>query len=911
MAFQPEVNQELGIDGVTYLVAEHPVARGIPYGQEGRQAVVYQLVAGNDKRAIKAFKSRYQMPSMVSLAKRLAPYATLPGLQVCRRSVLSPQQHEALLNAYPDLIYAVLMPWIEGPTWMEVLLEKIELTQDQSLAMARALADILAGMEQEGLAHCDLSGPNLLIPMMASGPTTYQSPVALVDVEQMYGPDLRRPEVVPGGSAGYAHKTAPEGLWSSEADRFAGGVLMAEILGWCDPRVREASWGESYFDPQEMQTDGERYRLLATALTETWGTNVARMFERAWTSQTLADCPSFGQWLVSLPKSVPGTAGEQPPVEAPAGTSEVSVRTLMELASRFEAQGNLTSALATYQQARSLPDVGSALASELTLIIDELEKKLSPQPAAPIPAPAAQATPPAPQPQAPPRKDRVDSLFDQGLGAYNRGKWREARELLTEVVRAEPNYTFAGQSAAALLAESERRIAAASQPAAPVVPVPQATQSTQTVPITPEDAPAAQTARAEVKSSPSTIDRLTRIVVPATLALLLLVFGGIVLLQLQGTPQAAAPGNDGGATATVPGGAQNTPSGSGAAASPVPEDTNSYLGLIRFSDGSATLDQAGLFVEKFPAPPAGKQYQVWLLGAGGERRRPMGILKLDDSGRGTINMTDEEGRNLLQLFDAFEITLEPDPDSSPEQRSRDVAFAGALPPEAYMHMKHVLVEGEETPGKIGWSLGLLRETERVVTIAREMVTAQQTGDLARMTIDAEGLLNLIEGENGANFGDVNKDGTVTRFGDSFGLLLNGDRLGFIEGLVAHTQNVTRAPDATDNIKVHADHTIVSAQNLGDWVGELRTLTLKIAQSTSVEESGGDVRNASSLADRILNGRDQNGDEKIEPVPGEGGAKTAYQHAQYMGDLFILRDSAQQPPNTGTPMPGMEMGVPTP
>jgi hypothetical protein len=661
-----------------------------------------------------------------------------------------------------------------------------------------------------------------------------------------------------------------------------------------------------------MQRDGERYRLLVQALTEAWGGNVARMFERAWTSQTLADCPSFGQWLVSLPKSVPGTAGEQPPEpEAPAATSEVSVRTLMEMASRFEAQGNLSSALATYQQAQSLPGVGSALASELALIIGELEKKLSPQPApapvAPVAAPVAQAATPAPQ--AAPRTGRVSSFFDQGVAAYNRGEWREARELLTEVVRAEPNYTFGGQSAAALLAESERRIAAASQAAAPVA---QSVQSTQSAPVTPAT-PVAETPQVAVKSTPSTIDRLTRIVVPATLVLLLLVFGGIVFLQMQGTPKPAASGNDGGATATVPAGAQNTPVEGGVASSPVPEDTTTFLGLIRFHDGSATLDQVGLFVEKFPAPLAGKQYQVWLLGGGGERRRSMGILKLDASGRGNIDMTDEKGDNLLKLYDAFEITNEGDPDSSPELPSREIAFSGALPAESYMHMKHVLVEGEETPEKVGWSLGLLRESELIVTIAKEMVNAQQSGDLERMRLDAEGLLNLIEGDQGTNFGDVNKDGRVTKFGDGFGLLPSpsAEQLGYIQGLIAHTTNVTRASDATQNIKVHADHTIVAAQNLGDWVGELRTLTLKIAQSTSVEESGGDVRNAFSLADRILDGHDVNGNEEVEPIAGEGGAKTAYQHAQYMADMFILTKSTQQPANTGTPMPGMQMGEPTP
>jgi len=36
MPFQPQVNQELTIDYVTYRIAEHPAAPGIPCGQQGR-----------------------------------------------------------------------------------------------------------------------------------------------------------------------------------------------------------------------------------------------------------------------------------------------------------------------------------------------------------------------------------------------------------------------------------------------------------------------------------------------------------------------------------------------------------------------------------------------------------------------------------------------------------------------------------------------------------------------------------------------------------------------------------------------------------------------------------------------------------------------------------------------------------
>jgi hypothetical protein len=43
MAFRPNVGDELTLNGVTYRIAEHPAAPGIPYGQEGRAGIVYCL----------------------------------------------------------------------------------------------------------------------------------------------------------------------------------------------------------------------------------------------------------------------------------------------------------------------------------------------------------------------------------------------------------------------------------------------------------------------------------------------------------------------------------------------------------------------------------------------------------------------------------------------------------------------------------------------------------------------------------------------------------------------------------------------------------------------------------------------------------------------------------------------------
>ena len=144
------------------VVAAHPAAPEMPYGQEGRQTTVYQLAADGQIRALKVFKARYRVSALASLADGLMAFADLPGLAVCRRIVRTARRHTTLLCQYPDLTYAVLMPWIAGPTWMETPLGRQSTPPEDSLALAHALAEMLAALEERGVAHCDLSGPNLL-----------------------------------------------------------------------------------------------------------------------------------------------------------------------------------------------------------------------------------------------------------------------------------------------------------------------------------------------------------------------------------------------------------------------------------------------------------------------------------------------------------------------------------------------------------------------------------------------------------------------------------------------------------------------------------------------------------------------------------------------------------------------------
>jgi hypothetical protein len=304
MPFAPIVDQTLLIDDIVYRIAEHPAAPDMPYGQEGRAAVVYQVVDETQTPwALKVFKPQYRVPALVQSSQQMASYAELPGLQVCRRTILTATSHRILLRQYLDLVYAVLMPWIEGPTWAEVFMTRTELSPEQSLTLAQSLAGILTMMEERGLAHCDLSGSNLIIPYLAVEKLAAMPNVALVDVEQLYAAGLQRPQNITSGSPGYGFPLA-EGVWQAEADRFAGAVLLAEMLTWCDERIRRTAWDESYFEPKQLQRPCERRTLLATILHEQWGYEIARLFEQAWSSTSLTVCPTFAEWLVALPDNI-------------------------------------------------------------------------------------------------------------------------------------------------------------------------------------------------------------------------------------------------------------------------------------------------------------------------------------------------------------------------------------------------------------------------------------------------------------------------------------------------------------------------------------------------------------------------------------------------------------------------------
>ena len=318
------------------------------------------------------------------------------------------------------------------------------------------------------------------------------------------------------------------------------------------------------------------------------------------------------------------------------------------------------------------------------------------------------------------------------------------------------------------------------------------------------------------------------------------------------------------------------------------------VGQLRFQDGTAPADQVTISTSSIEAPPQGSRYEAWLIQDDGEQRVSIGVIVFDEQNQGSLAFVDDKGQNLLAKYGTLEITREPDPDPSPNS-SNDVAFSASLPLDGLTHVRHLLVSFGATPGQVGFAHGLDADTRLLTNSAQQMLAALEAGDEAGLDLHAERTLNLILGNQSENYKDWNEDGAVDDPGDGYGLLLNGENAGYIQGTFTHADLSLTSPDATQNMITHGGHVKDCAANLDAWTPQLRDQLIAILSAPfDSPELEGMVREAVALADKIRNGIDVNGNESVEPVPGEGGAVTAYEHAYYMADMVIVPNTSESP-----------------
>jgi hypothetical protein len=294
-----------------------------------------------------------------------------------------------------------------------------------------------------------------------------------------------------------------------------------------------------------------------------------------------------------------------------------------------------------------------------------------------------------------------------------------------------------------------------------------------------------------------------------------------------------------------------------------------------------------------PLPPAGNQYEVWLVGANGAERQSLGILRLDENGRGKLTYDDSRDRNLLAFYNQVEVTIEPGEEADGEIFRR-VAYSYTLPATGLEYIRSLLVSFSLAPEQVALIQGLSDSARLIDQAAREMSNASENGDQAAIQEHAEAIFNLLAGSQHAEYKDWNEDGEVADPGDGYGFLR------YVQAVYAYADYAANSPGASQNMIVNGANVKTCAQNLAQWAPQLRDRILTIlndASSTEVEQL---ILDAVTLADQVLKGSDQDTNGTMEAIFGECGVITTYEYAYYLADMPLLPiNPLDTPTTTGT------------
>jgi plastocyanin len=310
-------------------------------------------------------------------------------------------------------------------------------------------------------------------------------------------------------------------------------------------------------------------------------------------------------------------------------------------------------------------------------------------------------------------------------------------------------------------------------------------------------------------------------------------------------------------------------------------------GLLTWRDDTLRNDSLLVSAEDLPSLSNGQVYAAWL--SGKDDNLFLGTLAPGQGGAQVLNFAATDHVNLLSAFDR--LTVSRVAPTQTGQPASDAVLAGGLPEKALVHVRHVLVGIPATPDGVGFVIGLRQQTEELLRHAQFLKEAQDEGNLANEKLHAEHLVNLIEGAQGEHYGDLNGNGKVENPGDGFGVLQNGAQDGYLKGMGDHAQLAAAAPDATQEIKLHAGHVQIAGDNTRIRTSEIRDRALGLLVARMPNDTRSDVQKVLALAQQTVAGLDLNGDEQIAPVPGEGGVVVAYQHAQLMAGIPLKRPTA--------------------
>ena len=273
-----------------------------------------------------------------------------------------------------------------------------------------------------------------------------------------------------------------------------------------------------------------------------------------------------------------------------------------------------------------------------------------------------------------------------------------------------------------------------------------------------------------------------------------------------------------------------TETATAAALNAIPFDTPNRFGGVRFTDNGLTLQ-----MNRVPQPPAGFQYELWLETTEGELLNGGPVI----IGNGRVFTTIGFDENPVATINRVIMSIEPD-ETDAEEITGDIAFSGQLPDEFTSELRQILVDN-------GDGVGLLDNA-----VAQTAVSAQHAGfaldalaanDLTEAKMHLEHVVNILDGETGERFGDVNLDGQTQNPGNGVGVRV------YLEKSRNHLETALQTDDVTIVQQQQGAEAITAVNNSLTTLENIFDNALRMLATDTVEE-------AQPIADELQAGLDE-------------------------------------------------------
>lgn len=187
-------------------------------------------------------------------------------------------------------------------------------------------------------------------------------------------------------------------------------------------------------------------------------------------------------------------------------------------------------------------------------------------------------------------------------------------------------------------------------------------------------------------------------------------------------------------------------------------EANRFGTLRPLTDDSRQLAGYLLAVDRVPLPPAGFEYGLWLTDEAGEAVR-IGTVDVEDQ---QLRQAGELPAPLLSRVTGAQLTLD---EIGEVSQPGEVQFAGSIDGEALPILRALLVTRPEgTPMLVGAA----EQAAIAFQHATFLQDALLANDLTEAKTHAEHVLNILDGETGELFGDVDLNGQTQNPGDGVG-----------------------------------------------------------------------------------------------------------------------------------------------